>query len=130
MRRISQKIEEYEEKEGPDAFGLGVFTMTDMIRATLTVKLAEHLQQCYSDLEKMSELNIVKIKNELCTDLQNITINFIYSDMIVGEIQLRYRSKPVNYYGNHFLYQLIRSDSVFAFRQKILLLINRLAEHQ
>ena len=41
LRRISEKIEEYEKEEqenGRRAVGKGVFTITDMIRATLKVK--------------------------------------------------------------------------------------------
>jgi len=38
LRRISEKIEQYEFEEqevGRDAFGLGIYTITDMIRVTL-----------------------------------------------------------------------------------------------
>jgi len=41
LRRISEKIEEYEKEEqenGRRAFGKGVFTITDMIRATIKVE--------------------------------------------------------------------------------------------
>jgi len=57
-----------------------------MIRATLNVKNPEEMIPTYEVLLDMEELNVVKITNKMGTDLQNVTINFIYTDMIIGEI--------------------------------------------
>ena len=86
LHKISQKVDEYEKEEGEGADGLGKFTITDMVRATLHVKNPEEMIPAYEVLLDMEELNIVKITNKMCTGLQNVTINFIYTDMIVGEI--------------------------------------------
>ena len=64
LRRIALNIEEYEREE---ADGVGVYTLTDMLRATLHVKSAEQMILAYEILSKMEDLNIVKIENNLCT---------------------------------------------------------------
>ena len=72
LRRIAIKIDEYEkgeEKQGRFAIGLGKFTITDMIRATLTVKSKEEFEEAYGIVHNMEGLNIIKIKNKICTSL-------------------------------------------------------------
>ena len=63
-------------------------------------------------LSQMNDLLIVKIKNKLSTGLQNVTLNVEYDQSIIGEIQLRVGSKPVNYHANHLVYEMERVDSV------------------
>jgi len=60
----------------------------------------------------MKKYKIIKIKNNLSADLQNIKLNFLYDDQIIGEIQMRVGSKPINYHANHFMYELERVDNV------------------
>ena len=61
-----------------------------MIRATLNVSKPEQMKEAYQILTKIDAITILKIKNKLSTELQNVTINFIYKDKIIGEIQIRH----------------------------------------
>ena len=60
----------------------------------------------------LQNYRIVKIKNNLTKDISNVMLNIVYYDVIIGEIQMRVGSKPVNYHANHFMYELERVDSV------------------
>ena len=93
--------------------------MSDMVRATLSLKNEnpEEMIKVFEELNNIDNLKIIRIKNKLTEDLQNVTLNFIYNDMIVGEIQIRFGSKPANFHAAHFLYELIRCDSADQFRQ-------------
>ena len=61
---MAKVIEEHEREEGD---GVGVYTVPDMLRATLHVKSAEQMILAYEILSKMEHLNIVKLENNLCT---------------------------------------------------------------
>ena len=87
-----------------------------MIRASISVRNQEDMRMAYELLVEMEDVNIVRLKNKMCTNLRNITLNFIYQDMIVGEIQIRYGDMPINYSSNHFIYELTRCDSITQFR--------------
>ena len=60
--------------------------MTDMIRATIVVDQHHHLVKCYNMVNSDETIKIIRIKNKLDSDLKNVSINFIYDDMIIGEI--------------------------------------------
>ena len=49
-----------------------------MIRATIMVEDPIYLQTAYLHLQKMSDFNIVKIKNKIKSPLQNLTFNVIF----------------------------------------------------
>ena len=86
--------------------------MTDMIRASINVSELEQIIQAYQILDEMKSINVVRIKNKITSDLQNVSINFIFNNSIIGEIQIRFGNKSPNYYTNHFLYELFRADSI------------------
>jgi len=60
--------------------------------------------------------------------LGNLTINFIFNNLIIGELQICYGRKPVFYSENHFLYELARADSVAQFTLQLSSRINSLSE--
>ena len=82
-----------------------------MIRATVILLTIEDMESAYLQLETIPGLKVLKVKNKLDSELQNLTILFSYLDCIIGEVQMRYCEKPPNYYANHFIYELERSDS-------------------
>lgn len=129
LRRICFKMEEYEKEHGEVAQGRGAFAITDMVRATLNVKSATEMETAYGVLSQMKGLQIVRVDNRITDPIQNVTLNVIYYDMIIGEIQLRFGLLPVNYYGNHFLRELLRCDSAAQFRQQVMAQLNYLAQH-
>lgn len=106
LARIAQKIEEKGDKYSK-------FQINDMIRATCVVQKPEQLKEAYDILHKNDNFKIVKVKNNLTKPIQNVNLNLVYMDKINCEIQLRYGTKPANYYSNHFLYELVRADSLF-----------------
>ena len=51
-----------------------------MIRATVVVEEPTHIVKCYSLISKEESIKIIRIKNKLDQNLQNVSINFIQSD--------------------------------------------------
>ena len=62
----------------------------------------------------MKEVKVVRIKEKLST-LQNVTVNFVFNDSCIGEMQFRYEEYPVYYHSNHFLYEIERSQDKLDF---------------
>ena len=62
----------------------------------------------------MKEIKIVRIKEKLF-ELQNVTVNFVFNDMCIGEMQFRYEDYPIYYHSNHFLYEIERSQDKLSF---------------
>ena len=108
----------------------GKFTMSDLIRSTLNVNSLEEMTKAFEMINTMEELNVIRIKSKLTTDLQNVTLNVIYMDMIIGEIQIRFGPKPANFYAKHFLYELTRCDKADQFRQQVLIKMDFLSENE
>lgn len=104
------------------------FTVNDMIRARIIVNNHEELTQAYKSFKLMPEIVVVRVKNYLDKHLRNITVNFIYSRQIIGELQLLQSSKITIFYAGRFLAQLIRADTIIQFKHIIYQYINRLAE--
>lgn len=84
-----------------------------MIRATIYVDTLDQMEEVYEHING-SELKILKIVNQLGShETPNITLNVLLTnpsdglDAIIGEIIIRYCSKPVNYYQNLFLVNLV-----------------------
>ena len=50
----------------------------------------------------------MKVKLE---DLFNVTVNFIFEDKFIGEMQFSYGDHSKSYDGNHFLYEIERSQA-------------------
>lgn len=99
-----------------------------MTRATIYVKKPEELKKVYEMLESHEKLEMVKVKNKLGEGIQNVSLSMIFNKRIMSEIQLKCGSKSPNYNSNHFLFELIRCDSLFQFKQQVLLKLNKLAE--
>lgn len=59
--------------------------------------------------EKPEKLKVIRIKNRLRNDTNDILINFKFNNLIVGEIQLAVNTKKSKFiecsnYFNHYLY--------------------------
>jgi hypothetical protein len=79
----------------------------DLIRGTITTDIKE-LYEAYNHFRETPGVQIIEVKEKLET-LQNITVNFIFEQMIIGEMQFRFMDLPHNYQSNHFLYEIHRS---------------------
>jgi len=58
---------------------------------------------------------VLTIKDKLDSDLMNITITFAFDEKMIGEIQFRFGKIPPQYYANHYLYELERSNNYLEF---------------
>ena len=89
----------------------GFDKVKDLVRGTITTDLSE-LTLAYKNFIKTPGVRVVGIKENL-EKLQNITINFVFRESFIGEMQFRFKDFPPNYHANHFIYEIERS------RQKI-----------
>ena len=94
------------------------FKVKDMIRATIVTKSINDIIDVYQQLEEISLIKIVDIKNNLSQLNQNVVLNFVWKDnneyyneekgieqgtsheSIIGEIVIRFRNKKAHYYAN------------------------------
>jgi len=61
------------------------FKIADMLRATVKVKDLASTIKAYEVIKKTNWL-IVRVKNKLASDLQNIHLNLIYDNSIIAEV--------------------------------------------
>lgn len=111
LQRIEQKIQE----DG------SINEIGDMCRATIVCESNEQLIKAYEEIDGQSWFNITRLKNKLTDPLKLVHINVSYFGILLGEIQIRIGSKPVNFESNHFIYELKRTDTPAQFRQQILM---------
>ena len=83
--------------------------MTDMIRASIDG--FDDISDLISAYEKLCELNpsmfrIIRIKDKLKSHLKQISINFVYGNYIIGELQMNLGSVSPLQPTYHFLYEL------------------------
>ena len=73
----------------------GPFRVTNMIRANINVNMSSQLEETFRmlDSDRTTGIQIVSVRNNLLKPLQNVVINFIYQNTIIGEIALTYGSK-------------------------------------
>ena len=81
-------------------------------------------------MKTLEGIRVIRIHNKLKDDIQIICAKLIYLDQIIGEVQIRYGSKPLNYYGNQFMSDLKAAGSVAQVKQKIFQRLNRIAENR
>jgi len=86
-----------------------------MVRATVTVNSIPELWDAYRWFKEAGIFEIVKVKNKLTSDIKNITVFFDFNNKIIGEVQFRYERIPPQYYANHLLYELERSNTHLEF---------------
>ena len=91
-----------------------------MVRATIVVGSVAELWDAYSWFKETGIFEIISLKEKLTLDLKNITIVFDFDRKIIGELQFRYEPVPPQYYANHVLYELERSNSHLEFVQGLL----------
>ena len=54
----------------------------------------------YEVLNSHADINIVKVKNKMASELQHIVVYFIFQDVNIGEVEIRYGEKAVNYFSS------------------------------
>ena len=94
----------------------------DIVRGTITVNHVGELHSAYEHFKSTPGVVIVSIKEKL-EKLQNITVNFVFEQKFIGEMQFRFNDYPPNYHANHFLYEIHRSKE----KIEILESINKMA---
>ena len=88
---------------------LGFEKVKDLVRGTVVTGNINDLYAAYECFKKIEGVEIVDIKNiDKLDQLQNITVNYVFEERFIGEMQFRY-DKPMNYDANHFIYELYRS---------------------
>ena len=80
--------EKYEQSKKEKKNIGGEDELTDLIRGTVTVDIG-YLFDAYLFFSKIDGIKIVRIKEKL-DSLQNVTVNFVFKDMCIGEMQFRY----------------------------------------
>lgn len=104
------------------------FTQSDLIRATVVIPEADQLPEAYELVTKIQELQVIKVTNGLTSGSQDVTINFIYRESILGEILLRFSDRAVNFYANRFIDKLSRAETAQQFQLYALMECNRVVE--
>ena len=110
--RVAQKIKEEEDIRGLQKEGGGYQFMTDILRARITAKDCQELRDLVLIFENIPGVKIIKYKPKFhgveMSDLRNVTINFIWSNSFICELQVRLGDPPVLEKENHFLYEIER----------------------
>ena len=85
-----------------------MFKLSDMISASIEVDQPHQLTEVFKMLNDIGKnvLRIIKIQNNLNQSLQNVRLNFIFSNQIIGEIRLCCKTKQAKHCTNLFLYEL------------------------
>ena len=68
----------------------------------------------------MKDFQIIRIENKLNSIDQNVIMNFIWQNQVIGEIELSSGDQPANHDSNEFLTRLSESPSLDSFREEIL----------
>ena len=87
---------------------MGFLKVKDIVRGTITVTSVDELSLAYQHFNQTPGVVIVSLEEKL-KKLQNITVNFVFEDKFIGEMQFRFNDYPANYNANHFLYEIHRS---------------------
>ena len=100
-----------------------------MIRVIITVKKPDEIASAYRDLQELEELQVIHVKSNLFSEVQDVCINVIYKHGIIGEILIVCNKNPINYSASLLLETLKDSKTVAEFKQHILFRVNDLAEN-
>jgi hypothetical protein len=110
--RVAQKIKEEEENRGLQDEGGGYQFMTDILRARITANNIQELKNYVTIFENVPGIKIIRYKPKFygvdMSDLRNVTINFVWSNSFICELQVRLGDPPVLERENHFLYEIER----------------------
>ena len=66
----------------------GWIDVKDMIRACIIVESIEEIWGAYDFFKKADYFRILTIKDNLDTDLKNITLTFDFDEKMIGELQI------------------------------------------
>ena len=85
--------------------------MKDLVRGTIYSKV-ENVMAAYHLFKNVPGIQIVDIKEKI-QKLNNITVNFVYDERYIGEMQFHYEdqtaAQKTKYYANHVVYELERA---------------------
>ena len=93
-----------------------------MIQVTFIVEDINEIIDVYEHFSKIKGVVVVRVQNSLKAPLKSITLNFIWQDRIIGEVQIREES--VSYEANQFLNELANCNNVLQFKQRVGVEIN------
>ena len=86
--------------------------MKDLVRGTIYCSL-ENVMAAYHLFKNVPGIQIIGIKQKIAA-LNNITVNFVYEQRYIGEMQFQYQdqtpAQKEKYHANHFIYELERAN--------------------
>ena len=78
------------------------------------------MQSAYEHFCKTPGVKIVEIKSlSKMKELSNCTVLFIFENMFIGEMQMKFKANRPWYDANHFLYEITRSQMKIELLQTI-----------
>ena len=99
-----------------------------MVSTTIIVKKPDQIVSVYKTLLGTPELNMVRCKNNLFDDNQFVSLECIYLNRIVVEINIRCGRKPINQEASALLNHFKSADSIPKLKEAILTEMTNLAE--
>ena len=86
--------------------------LKDLVRGTLYSSL-ENVIEAYKWFKAIDGVRIFAIKEKIKA-LNNITVNFVYKEKFIGEMQFQFlkqtKRQEEKYHANHFIYELERAS--------------------
>ena len=105
-----------------------VYKVGDMIDAKITVKDPNDLLNAFKKIKECG-VQVIKIQNDLDCSMKNVTINGIFDNAILCEIELALDKNPPNIYAHNLLHNLSKAECIFRFKQLILQELNSLQDN-
>lgn len=114
--RVAQKITDIQEARGITD---GYKYMDDILRAKINVNSVIDLYKKVVAFGRIPGVKIIRYKPKFHgvkgEELRNVTVNFIWSNAFICELQVRLGAPPVLEEENHFLYEIARCKSSLQF---------------
>jgi hypothetical protein len=90
---------------------VGFEKVKDIVRGTINTNGSiKDLYAAYNHFKSTPGVEIIDIKDVgKLEKLQHISVNFIFEDRFIGEMQFRYE-KPEDYEASHLIYEVFRSN--------------------
>eukprot|EP00355_Strombidium_rassoulzadegani_P000146 CAMPEP_0168609488 /NCGR_PEP_ID=MMETSP0449_2-20121227/1235_1 /TAXON_ID=1082188 /ORGANISM="Strombidium rassoulzadegani, Strain ras09" /LENGTH=146 /DNA_ID=CAMNT_0008649639 /DNA_START=169 /DNA_END=605 /DNA_ORIENTATION=- len=114
--RVAQKIREKEHQLGQLGKGGGYRLISDILRAKISAESPADLKAKLKVFESIPGVRVIKYKPKFFgrpqdNELRNCTINFIWSNSLFCELQIRLGPPPALEAQNHFLYEIERVET-------------------
>lgn len=83
-----------------------------MVRSEIVTNNTTDFQKAYELCKEMKwGIKILRIVNGLTLPLRTVTLNYRHGYNMIGEIQLRYGGKAIDYHSKVFINELIKADN-------------------